>query len=350
MKKVFLLLTAMVAMSVNAQVEVNSFTPGANEGVTYCLPDTRIEVTLNATCIKRTPGEFCRYAERYLRTKNAIEEAGITWKLDGITVNTIGTPSPDKRYTIKLNNSKASNILLCENGVIESINTRANHNAEPQEIATNDSKGRIDASQYMTEEMLQATSSAKMAELVAKEIYTIRESKLAITRGQSDNMPKDGQAMQLMLEELDKQEHALMSLFMGETDTIRYCKSVIIDITEGCDINKEILLRFSRKLGFLDKENLAGEPVYYNLHDLKSVNKTEDDSKKKTIKKEGICYNVPGKAEIEVYTRSRKYLKAELEVAQLGTTEVLSRSLFNKSNNTKVLFDTTTGAIISIEK
>ena len=350
MKRVFLLLTTMVAMSVNAQIEVNSFTPGANEGVTYCLPDTRIEVTLNATCIKRTPGEFSRYAERYLRTKNAIEEAGITWKLDNIAVNTIGTPSPDKRYTIKLNNSKASNIMLCENGVIESINTRASHNAKPQESTANNTTGSIDASQYMTEEMLQATSSAKMAELVAKEIYTIRESKLAITRGQSDNMPKDGQAMQLMLEELDKQEHALMSLFMGETDTIRYSKSIIIDITEGCDINKEILLRFSRKLGFLDKDNLAGEPVYYNLRDLKSVNKTEEDSKKKTIKKEGICYNVPGKAEIEVYTRSRKYLKADVEVAQLGTTEVLSRSLFNRNNDTKVLFDTTTGAIISIEK
>lgn len=350
MKRVFLLLTTMVAMSVNAQIEVNSFTPGANEGVTYCLPDTRIEVTLNATCIKRTPGEFSRYAERYLRTKNAIEEAVITWKLDNIAVNTIGTPSPDKRYTIKLNNSKASNIMLCENGVIESINTRASHNAKPQESTANNTNGSIDASQYMTEEMLQATSSAKMAELVAKEIYTIRESKLAITRGQSDNMPKDGQAMQLMLEELDKQEHALMSLFMGETDTIRYSKSIIIDITEGCDINKEILLRFSRKLGFLDKDNLAGEPVYYNLRDLKSVNKTEEDVKKKTIKKEGICYNVPGKAEIEVYTRSRKYLKADVEVAQLGTTEVLSRSLFNKNNDTKVLFDTTTGAIISIEK
>ena len=350
MKRVFLLLTTMVAMSVNAQIEVNSFTPGANEGVTYCLPDTRIEVTLNATCIKRTPGEFSRYAERYLRTKNAIEEAGITWKLDNIAVNTIGTPSPDKRYIIKLNNSKASNIMLCENGVIESINTRASHNAKPQESTANNTNRSIDASQYMTEEMLQATSSAKMAELVAKEIYTIRESKLAITRGQSDNMPKDGQAMQLMLEELDKQEHALMSLFMGETDTIRYSKSIIIDITEGCDINKEILLRFSRKLGFLDKDNLAGEPVYYNLRDLKSVNKTEEDFKKKTIKKEGICYNVPGKAEIEVYTRSRKYLKADVEVAQLGTTEVLSRSLFNRNNDTKVLFDTTTGAIISIEK
>ena len=31
-----------------------------------------------------------------------------------------------------------------------------------------------------------------MAELVSREIYAIRESKMAITRGTADNMPKDG--------------------------------------------------------------------------------------------------------------------------------------------------------------
>ena len=337
-------------MTVQAQTEVNVFTPGVNEGVTYSLPDTRIEVTLNATCIRRTPGEFSRYAERYLRTKNAIEKADISWKLDKVEVKCTGTPSPEKMYTIKLNNSKASNIVLCENGIIESINTKVDHRDEPQEPTTNNTGKTVDASQYMTEEMLQATSSAKMAELVAKEIYLIRESKLAITRGQADNMPKDGHAIQLVLNELDKQEEALTSLFLGRTDTVVYRKQVVIDVPADCDINKSVLLRFSRKLGFLDKDNLAGEPVYYNLKDMKSVNITSIGNNKKTIKKEGIFYNVPGKAEIEIYTRSRKYVKAELPIAQLGTTEVLSRSLFGKSNDTKVIFDTATGGIISIEK
>ena len=105
-------------------------------------------------------------------------------------------------------------------------------------------------------------------------------------------------------------------------------------------------------MGFLDKDNLAGEPVYYNLRDLKSVKlpTAEEMAKIKPLKKEGICYNIPGKAELEIYTGSKKILKEEIPVAQLGTTEILSKSLFNKSNTTIVVFDTATGGIISIEK
>lgn len=41
---------------------------------------------------------------------------------------------------------------------------------------------------FLTEEILMSNSTAKMAELVAKEIYSIRESKNALLRGEADNM------------------------------------------------------------------------------------------------------------------------------------------------------------------
>lgn len=351
MKRVLFLLTAIAAMYCHAQTEVNAFFTGAGEGVTYYLPDTEIEVTLNATCIKRIPGEFSRYAERYLRIKNSIDKAESFWELDGATIDKKGTPSPNKMFTVKLNNSTASNITLDKQGVIAAINTTVETPART-ETKEHTIAAHADAGVYMTEEMLQATSTAKLAELTAKEIYAIRESKLAITRGQAENMPNDGQAMQLVLEELDKQEHALMELFIGRTDTIRQEIRIAIKPTEECDTTKAVLLRFSRKLGFLDKDNLAGEPIYYDLNDLKSVRRpsAEEMAKAKPIKKEGICYNIPGKAKIEIYTRTRKLVGEEMPIAQLGTTEVLSKSLFNKSNRTKVLFDTATGGIISIEK
>ena len=339
-------------MGCYAQSEVSTFFAGANEGVTYYLPDTRIEVTFEATCIKRIPGEFCRYAERYLRVNNAISKAESFWELDAVSVDKKGVPSKEKMFTVKLNMSTASNITLDEQGIIAAINTTPeNHVTEETAAAQNCSK-KLDASVYMTEEMLQATSTAKLAELTAKEIYAIRESKLAITRGQAENMPKDGQAMQLVLNELDKQERALMEQFIGRTDTIRQQMCVVIEPAEHCDTTKAVLLRFSRKLGFVEKEDLAGEPVYYNLRDLKSVKfpTAEEAAKKKSVKKEGICYNIPGKAEIEIFTRTRRLAKVEIPIAQLGTTEVLSRTIFNKSNNTKVVFDTATGGIISIEK
>ncbi len=353
MKNIFFIIAAVFALTANAQTEVNSFSAGSNEGVTYCLPDTKIEITAEATCIVRTPGDFSRYAERYLRIKNVISEAESSWILGSISVGNKGFPNPDKIFTIKLNNSTASNIRLNERGIIAAINCEPAKEEAPPAPLKDRRGGSIDASQYMTGEMLQATSTAKLAELAAKEIYTIRESKLAITRGQAENMPGDGHAMQLVLEELDKQEKALTELFTGRTDTI--CHRFTFSITpsaEECDTTKAVLFRFSRKLGVLDKENLAGEPVYYDLKDLKSVEVVyaDDNGKRKTLKKEGICYNVPGSAAIEIYTRSRKLAKADIAIAQLGTTEILSKTLFNKSNATKVIFNTADGSIKSITK
>ena len=66
----------------------------------------------------------------------------------------------------------------------------------PEAKATESS---IDRRSFLTEEILMSNSSAKMAELVAKEIYSIRESKNALLRGEEDNMPKDGAQLKLML-------------------------------------------------------------------------------------------------------------------------------------------------------
>ena len=158
--------------------------------------------------------------------------------------------------------------------------------------------------------------------------------------------------MQLVLEELNRQEKALTELFTGRTDTTYTSRSYTIEPVQGSDATKEILFRFSRKLGFVDKDDLAGEPVYYSLRDMKTVHipTPEELEKKKILKKEGICYNIPGKAEISLFTRSKKLCNEDIYIAQFGATEVLSRDFFNKKTTTRVLFNTTTGGIISIEK
>ena len=58
-----------------------------------------------------------------------------------------------------------------------------------------------------------ASSRAKMAELVAKEIYNIRESKNALLRGEADNMPQDGAQLKIMLDNLNLQERAMTEMF-----------------------------------------------------------------------------------------------------------------------------------------
>ena len=55
---------------------------------------------------------------------------------------------------------------------------------------------------YMNEDILSAGSTAKMAELTAKDIYDIRESRNQLARGQADFMPKDGTQLRIMMENL----------------------------------------------------------------------------------------------------------------------------------------------------
>ena len=359
MKRIITALILALAAPCVAQTVVSTFFPGTNEGVTYFLPDTKINISVETSCITQTPGEFYSYAERFLHIKNVISEASNRWELTNISSCCEGIPCKEKAFTVKLNNSTASNIVLNDRGIICAINTEPD-NRQPatstgKHTATN---GHTDASQYMTEEMLTATSTAKMAELTAKEIYAIRESKLAITRGLSENMPSDGAAISLLLQELDKQEKALTEMFIGRTDTLYHTYSYSITPDTECDTTKAVLFRFSHKLGVVDKENYAGEPVYYNLKNLKTVatpvvEESADSKKKKkkeSTKQEGICYNIPGRVRMQVYTRAKTFIEQEIAIAQLGIVEVLSGTLFGKSNNIKVQFDTATGSVININR
>lgn len=357
MKKIAAFLFAIFSVPCMAQVEVNAFSSGMAEGVTYSLPDTRFDIMVDAQCVKRIPGEFCRYAERFLRINDAITAESTEWELSGVTLKSFGVPNKEKTYTVKLGNSVASNIHLNDDGVIEAINCEAvNDEDESKKEEARNAKKSVDPRKYFTEEILQTTSTAKMAELVAKEIYAIRESKLAITRGLAENMPKDGVSMQLVLDELNLQERTLTELFTGRVDTLnhKYCIK-FTPMAEG-DTTRAVLFRFSRKLGILENDNLAGAPVYYDFANLNKMSlPTEETDKKKKkekkeIKKEGICYNVPGRAYIKIYTPGEVLFEDECPVAQFGTVEVLARNLFTKNAQTKVLFDKATGAVISVDK
>lgn len=61
-----------------------------------------------------------------------------------------------------------------------------------------------------------AGSTVKMAEGIAKQIYSIREGRL--DRGRPGrNHAKDGESMKIMLEQMDRREQELTQLFTGKT-------------------------------------------------------------------------------------------------------------------------------------
>ena len=61
---------ALCTLGAVAQTEVSPYVPGATvEGVTYYLPRTALRLVVVAEKQVYTPGEFSKYADRYLPNK-----------------------------------------------------------------------------------------------------------------------------------------------------------------------------------------------------------------------------------------------------------------------------------------
>ncbi|MBO4549442.1 MAG: DUF4831 family protein, partial [Bacteroidaceae bacterium] len=197
---------------------------------------------------------------------------------------------------------------------------------------------------YMTQEILAAGSTAKMAELCAQEIYDIRDSKNALVRGEAENTPKDGAQLKLMLDQLDKQASVLESLFSGSKQTDTEVFSFFYDPIEETD--HEVLFRFSEKLGVLDFENLAGEPVIISVKAMEAIPTAvpnEETAKKRAKMEHGVYYNIPVRTKIKVTYDGQEFVNMETPMAQFGIVEILSNALFDKKTTTQVTFFQATG-------
>lgn len=349
MKKNILIFSALLlATTAVAQTEVTvGVMRGKDYGVTYVLPKTEIEIVLQTTKHTYTPGEFCKYADRYLRLNNVSAEPEEYWTLDKIQPLIAGVPDKDNVYFVKLKDKTVAPLMeLTQEGIVRSINMPFSGKLANQgtKVTTTPEAG-IDPRSFLTEEILMSSSSAKMAELVAKEIYSIRESKNALLRGEADNMPKDGAQLKLMLDNLNLQERAMTEMFSGTVK--EEPKTVIVRLTPK-EMKNEVVFRFSKKLGVVANDDLAGEPYYISVTNLKTPDISNIEESKKKL--EGVAYNVPGRAQVILTQNNKKLFDEELPVTQFGTIEYLAPVLFNKGATVKVLFDTATGGLIKVDR
>ena len=330
----------------SSQTEVEPYVPGTTlEGITYFLPRTAFRVTVIAERTTTRPGDFHKYADRYLRLQNVPTEESVQWKLNSIKLEPYGKPDKNKVFSIKLKSKTVAPLVgLSRDGLLLSINCDAEESVLPDLPKPKNGAAPENPRSYMTQEMLAAGSTAKMAELCAQEIYDIRDSKNALIRGEADNTPKDGAQLKLMLDHLDKQASALESLFSGTTQTDTLVFSLFYDPQQESDY--DVLLRFSQKLGVLDHENLAGEPVNISLKALETIPPTipsEETAKKRAKMEHGVYYNVPVRTKIKVTYGGQEYVNMETPIAQFGTVEMLSNTLFDKKTSTQVTFFQETG-------
>jgi hypothetical protein len=331
-----------------AQTSTSAYQPGVTpEGMVYFLPKTAVRIVVQIEKTTYTPGDFCKYADRYLRLKDVASEPSVSYRITNLRVEPVAMADTTKGFAVKFDpKSVAANIALSDDGVLLAINATPKSAESAPAFKPASKPTTMNPRQLMSEEILAAGSTAKMAELTAQDIYEIRESRNLLIRGQADNMPKDGEQLRLMLNQLEMQDRTLSSLFSGTTvkDTTEQAMTIMPDK----EIERELLFRFSKKLGLVDKDDLAGEPYYIRVANLHTVPMPEVNDKKKK-QEPGLYINVPGKMKVTIYDAIEPVNVVELPAGQFGNIELLSGALFNKRYATHVWMNPISGAVDRLE-
>lgn len=351
-----LLTLLMTSSAVSAQVRVQRYdvTEGDGSRVVYALPITRLYIVATVEEVTFTPGAFALYTEKYLGIKAPDTKVGKNYSLRDLKMGTYGIPNPDRRYTIQFKSgSTAPYLQMTTDGIICAINSESLPTPTlPESNTSETTEGSSDEGlRAMSEEYVQATSPMKQAEITAREIFRIRESRTAIVSGEAEQPFPDGEAMRLAIAGLDKQEKALTERFVGTTK--RRTHSIVIRNIVPDEEGRLVAFRFSETDGLLGTDDLRGEPIYI---DIKVLDKAPELTEKEFAKKEkallkGVIYTLPGKVSATLVKDGKALLSGDFDIAQLGTLECLAPTLFSaKKNRTAIIFNPETGSVRHIQQ
>lgn len=343
MRKLILCTLLLTLGLVTAQAQMPT------EGVTYFLPKTALRFSFLIEKKTFTPGEYARYSERYIKT--AVKSQSETnYSIVKTEMTTYALPDSAKQFTATIDKKHSIvSVDRDQNGVIMAVNARPKQVDSPKAFVPSPKTEPINPSKYMTAEMLAAGSNAKTAELIAQEIYDIRSSKNQLSKGEADFMPKDGEQLRIMLNNLDTQEQGLLTFFQGTStaDTTE----IVITYIPNKEVDRDLLFRFSPHLGMVDKDDLGGAPYYIRIKDLKVIPVLElnNTPQKKNKDDVGINVNLPGKIEVTLSKEEQPVSTFETYAAQFGRIENISGELFGKKFTTHIILNPVTGNVESLQ-
>ncbi len=341
-KSILALLLALLSLSASAADK-------ENEGLTYYLPKTAVNVSLLVEKTTYTPGQMAAYAELYFKTP-AKMVADVDYRIVGIRFSTEGVPDSTKRHTILLDKKHSIFDIDCEkNGVLRAINTKGVTKETPTAFVPARKPAPLNPNDYMSQDILSAGNLPKMAQMVAQEIYDIRDSRNQLSRGEADFMPNDGEQLRMMLAQLRTQETALMQMFTGVT--VKDTTECVFQFVPDPTVQKRTLFRFSKKFGCVADDDLSGEPYYVYVDDEHIYPDFPDEAEAAKKQKDDLVLgvNLPGKIRVRLSAGSQTQASFETYAAQYGREEMLSGSLFGKKMTARLVLDTVTGAVVTLK-
>jgi len=338
-----------------AQTQLSAYVPGVTpDGAVYFLPKTALRISVLVEKTTYEPGDLAPYAQRYLRISDVSQERATRFRVAGISVTPCPVADTTKAYAVHFDpRTVAARLTLSQDGRLLALNMEDVEDMEtPAPYVPAPQPEWVNPKQFLGEDILSCGSTAKMAEMTAHEIYDLRENRSLLIKGQADFMPQDGRQMELMLNELDRQDRALTSLFTGTTqcDTTEHVLWVVPERTDSTAAARRVLFRLSQVKGLVEADDLSGAPYYVTIDNISQLPEEQPATKGKKGKSvAGIFVNVPGRLRITLYQGITPILTEEHPAPQYGQTMLLGADLLNKRYNTRVLLDNLSGALLRLD-
>lgn len=340
MKRLFYLVAAMVC---GTSMWAETVTP-EEMMMRYYMPKTEVILQLDYVETTYQPGKYAAWAYQYLGVDKAIQEDSVAYKIADLYLLTEATADTTRMYTVRPEAGAQMQLLsITPDGLLYGYNvtyTGPRRQEVKKRKDKNETKTAYPASTL--EETVMTDSLPLQAKSVAKQIYQLRDNRIYLLSGDAENQPADGVSMKAILEEIDRQEKALVQLFMGSETTRTLHQELRLDPAQALEDSVLVCMgNDTIRVRVVPMAQTKAEPVVVD----RKAKKQKDAPTPSQI-----YYNLPGTAEITVSSSARGELIHEIvPVAQLGVSVPLAQELFtNPTDRVRIRFDVNTGNILSI--
>ena len=293
----------------------------------YSLPQTVIDVSVQADVIEVIPGPYRQYADKYLGIKDIPAKTEYYWTITSVQVGYHSEIDPDYVYAVSgsyqpdvfpdfsklsadsmiLDLSKVPNNYIFYNSLpvksqdpyFTDLSVKRNFEAEKDiEVSL-----VMPDSNYLTrpsgKNRLKEKTLEQKAEEAANFIIKLKKRRFKMVSGQPDAMP-NGEAMAHSIAELSRLEENYLSLFIGKRSSFHHLRTYHFTPVSGKKNDRIVLFRFLESEGFLDARETRGKPVMLDLANNNKIKGLEQTESTFNTTPNTLLYRIPDQVGIKL--------------------------------------------------
>ena len=318
--------------------------PLINQSIIYALPRTGLNITVELTRVTIKKGIYAEYAQKYLGLTNVPMENSENWKISAIRIVPFNEPDPDQFYSLSFKTFPENLHTLFSmenNGIVFKFSDQWKQNYY---LPTGSDAMQIDDPYYIDETIVEKVDTlyktimtdstftripvfkkqiiAKTAEELVKEtaheLIKTRKHRLKLIRGEYDFHP-DAKTLQVMIEEMKKQEDYYLALFQGQFQESKF--TINYSIYPSKELASQDLGIFSKEKGMvkLGSPGTQSISLQFSKEDHQSIPNLIPNKQVQQM----LYYRVPAILDVTVFIDQDEQTKVRVPFYQFGSIQVM---------------------------